>query len=199
MILPAIFNRHLDSSRPLPHLGECRSWHLAWNPMCAQWWVALRPKWHLEVQLEPEPTQQSALEGEKLARFTSTGTGGDVHIRCTTFGSVPETVDLTGAVHITGDAEHPDVANNGLSARPTTSASVVRLQLVTFALEWTRAGNIDQPDPAHQFDTLQPVAGTEQFRELPDHPILSHDLFDTDHNKPRRELLLLDLETKSVR
>ncbi|MGW6036579.1 hypothetical protein ACWFOS_23315 [Gordonia terrae] len=100
-------------------------------------------------------------------------------------------------MHITGDAEHPDAANNGLPSLPATSATVVRLQLVTIALEWTRADNIDQPDPTRQFGTLQPVAGTEQFRELPDHP--RRDLFDTDLNQSRRELLLLDLKTKPVR
>ena len=195
MILPAIFSYKRE--RPLPRLGEHGGWHLSWNSKSADLWAGLRPDWRLNAALQARHDQTNTpIPGQKQPLLAAIATAGEVQIDCRVYGSVPEHITLSGAVHITGRVGADDPDRRGLPPRPVTPATVTRMQLVSIILDHRPMSNIDNPDPSRQYTNLQPIAGTEWFYELAQPPRQLHTYrpHDREVGQLRQELLLLDLD-----
>lgn len=193
MILPAIFNYRRE--QPLPRLGEHGNWHLVWNSKSADLWAGLRPGWRLNAELQARHDQTfTPIPGEKQPILPAIATAGDVQIDCRVYGSVPEDITLSGAVHITGRAGNEDSGRRGRPPRPVTTATVTRMQLVSIVLDHRPMMNIDNPDPTRQYTNLQPIAGTEWFYELAQPPRQLHTYrpHEREVGQLRQELLVRD-------
>lgn len=199
MILPAIFNYRRE--QPTPQLGEHGHWHLSWNSSSADLWAGLRPDWRLDGALQARHDQTTnPILGQKQPILPAIATAGEVQIDCRVYGSVPENITLSGALHITGRAGHEDPDRRGRPPRPVTAATVTRMQLVSIILDHRPSINIDNPDPSRQWTGLQPIAGTEWLHELAKPPLQLHTYrpHERESGQLRQELLLLlDLDTTS--
>lgn len=198
MILPAIFNYRRE--QPPPQLGERDEWHLSWNSTSADLWAGLRSDWRLDAALQARHDQTTTpISGQKQPILPAIATAGEVQIDCRVYGSVPENITLSGAVHITGRAGHEDPDRRGLPPRSMTAATVTRMQLVSIVFDHRPAINIDNPDPSRQYTNLEPIAGTEWFYELAQPPVQLHTYrpHEREPGELRQELLLVDLDTTS--
>ncbi|PZU04385.1 MAG: hypothetical protein DI630_01250 [Gordonia sp. (in: high G+C Gram-positive bacteria)] len=198
MILPAIFNYRRE--QPTPQLGEHGHWHLSWNSPSADLWAGLRPDWRLDAALQARHDRTTTpIPGQKQPILPAIATAGEVQIDCRVYGSVPEYITLSGAVHITGRAGHEDPDRRGLPPRSVTTATVTRMQLVSIIFDHRPSINIDNPDPSRQYTNLQPIAGTEWFYELAQPPLQLHTYrpHEREPGRFRQELLLVDLDTTS--
>jgi hypothetical protein len=196
MILPAIFN--YTREQILPQLGEHGEWHLFWNSRSADLWAGIRPGWHLSAELRARHDQEiTPLHGQKQTILPAIATSGEVQIDCRVYGSVPENLTLTGAVHIAGRAGEETPDRRGQPPRPVTAATVTRMQLVSIVFDHRPMMNIDNPDPSRQYTNLQPIAGTERFYELAQPPPQLHTYrpHERETGQLRQELLVLDLDT----
>ena len=196
MIIPAIVDGPLGSEHLLPQIGERGEWSLFWNAQFATHWAGLRPDWSLTATTHADDNQPPThMAGEKHARIRTTAEANGVHIACVVYDVLPETITLTGVVRVTNMSE-----SVWPSRRPETptSATVVRMQLVSIVLDNRPSSNIDNPDPNRQWHSLQPIAGTEWFYELARPPGTLHIYRppDGESGQLRTELLLLDLDTE---
>ncbi|MFW0795093.1 hypothetical protein AAFP30_14875 [Gordonia sp. CPCC 205515] len=158
---------------------------------------SLRPDWRFEADLRPaDIVQPPKLIGEKHQRLRAIARRGPVQIDCQVYGYVPETLTLTGAVHITG---RPPVGSATARAEShPVIATVVRLQLVSIVVDHRPSANIDNPDPRVMFTRPEPIAGTEWFYELAQPPETLHWYRPREGETGllRQELLLVDLDTE---
>jgi hypothetical protein len=184
----------------MPQLGEHGYWNLFWNSKFADLWAGLRPDWRLNAVLQARHEHTiTPMPGQKQPLLAAIATSGEVEIHCRVYGSVPESITLSGAVHITSRAGENDPDRRGLPPRPVTAATVTRMQLVSIVFDHRPSINIDNPDPGRQWTNLQPIAGTEWFYELAQPPRQLHNYrpHEREADQLRQELLLLDLDTTS--
>lgn len=198
MILPAIFDHQLYASNQAPpQLGEQCRWHLFWNANFANYWAGLSEDWGLATTMRArEDSHPTKLSGERQVRLPAIASSGSVQINCHVYESVPDSLVLTGAVRIAGRSERDAPAQ---SARPAVLATVTRLRLVSVVYDLRPSVNIEAPNADRQWETLQPIAGTEWFYELARAPLSLH-TYRPRENEPgqlRQELLLLDLDTSN--